>query len=494
MPRRSQMLSRQRVCVALAALVWSTAGLAEESSGLIRAVRQGRIAELQSLLRGSTDPNTRQADGATALHYAAHRDDLQAASLLIEAGADTNAANQLGATPLWLAAVNGSPEMIELLLQAGADPNVSLKLGETPLMAASRAGAPSALDRILANGAEVNAAEIERGQTALMWAVAQGHAEAARLLIANGADLHARTKVYYQLENTAGNTNSSGNFRMARGGSTPLLFVARNGDIATARVLLEAGANVNDTSAAGESALVMAAHSGHGPLAIYLLKQGADPNAAEAGYTALHAAVLRSDHALVGALLGHAADIDARLERGTPGRRFSADYSIRAQLVGGSAFWLAAKYGELEIIRTLAERGADTSIRPNTGVSAIQAAMGSPGGSLENRRDRIGKTPPDPLVEEEMTLELSRFILDLGADVNTADMKGNTALHHAVLKRFKKVINFLVANGADISPANVSGQTPLILAETVQSIPGTNALKGKRPEIAALLRRLGATK
>ena len=224
-------------------------------------------------------------------------------------------------------------------------------MGETPLMTAARSGDLQTVERLLEYSADVNAAEHERGQTALMWAVAQQHGDVARLLIESDADLHARTNVWYQLENTAGNTNPSGNFRMAHGGSTPLLFAARNGDVETARVLVDAGADVQDTEASGASALVIAAHSAHGPLAIYLLEQGADPNTAGAGYTALHAAVLRSQVQLVEALLEH--------KHGTPGRRFSADYSIRSQQIGTDAFWLAAKYGEVEILRTLAEHGAD---------------------------------------------------------------------------------------------------------------------------------------
>ena len=279
----------------------------------------------------------------------------------------------------------------------------------------------------------------------------------------------------------------------------PLLFTARNGDVETAKVLIRGGADVNETLPSGTSALVVAAHSGHGPFAIYLLEKGADPNAGGAGYRALHAAVLRSQIELVNALLDHGADPNALVEHGTPGRRFSADYSIRAQLIGATAFWLAAKYGEIKILRTLAKRGADPHLVPESGMSALQAAMGMPVGSLENRRDRIGNSPPDPAEQERLTLALARFVLALGVDVNAADVKGNTALHHAVLlvgqrhtKDFGAVIEFLVAGGADVNRANKHGQTPLELAETPQMILGTNALKGTRPKVAALLRRLGA--
>lgn len=480
------------VAVLVAAIGWSSFAYANSAPIVVEAVRAGDLATAGKLIENGADVDASQGDGATALHWAAHRNDLEAASLLIAAGADVNTANELGATPLWLAAVNGSATMIKRLLDAGANPNVALKMGETPLMAAGRSGDISSVQQLLKHGADIDAAENERGQTALMWAVAQQHADVALVLIRNGADLDARTKVYHQLENTAGNTNTSGNFRMAHGGSTPLLFAARSGDVETAKVLVGAGANVDDTTASGASALVVAAHSGHGPLAIYLLEQRADPNAAGAGYTALHAAVLRSQIQLVKALLEHAADPNARVEHGTPGRRFSADYSIRAQLIGATAFWLAAKYGETEILRILAKRGADPHIMPKSGMSALQAAMGMPGGSQENRRDRIVSSLPDPAEEEKLTLELGRFVLPLGLDVNAADLAGNTALHQAVLKNFESVVEFLVANGADVNPANKRGQTPLVLAETPQTILGLNSLKGTRPEIAALLRQHGA--
>ena len=178
-------------------------------------------------------------------------------------------------------------------------------MGETSLMSASRTGDLDTVSLLINAGAEIDAAEEERGQTALMWAVAQSHGAVASMLLEHGADLNARSKVWYQLENTAGNTNPSGNYRMAHGGSSAIMFASRVGDIDTAETLLDAGANVNDTAASGVSALTQAAHSGHEELAIYLLERGADPNAIGAGYTPLHAAVLRSELKLVRALLEH---------------------------------------------------------------------------------------------------------------------------------------------------------------------------------------------
>ncbi len=476
----------------LAALAVSAAAPpAMAADDVIAAARTGDAAAVQDLLAAGADADARQGDGATALHWAAHRGDLATAEALIGAGADVDAANALDATPLWLASQNGDARLVARLLAAGADANVSLKMGETPLMSAARSGNVDTVELLLAAGADVDAAERERGQTALMWAAAQSHADVVRVLVAAGADLHARSRVWHQLENTAGNTNPIGNFRMAHGGSTALLFAARNGDVATARALLEAGADVNDTAAAGTSALVVAAHSGHGRLAELLLEEGADPNAAGAGYAALHAAVLRGEGALVRALLAHGADPNAPVVRGTPGRRFSADYSIRHQAVGANAFWLAAKYGELESLRALADHGADPFMMPANGVSALQAAIGRAQISQENRRNRVGVPALDDVDQEALAMGLARVVIALGVDVNTADERGETPLHDAVRNGYASVVDFLVRRGADVRAANNRDQTALTLAETPLPVPGTNGRRATRPEIAALLRSYG---
>ena len=487
MPRRFRDTFSLLSCLAV---LWSTNGHAQQSASVIDAAESGDLALLRELVTEGVDIDTQQGDGATALHHAAHCDNVEAARLLITAGATVGITNELGATPLWLAARNGSSTMASLLLDAGADPNASLQMGETPLMTAARAGDLETVTLLLGHGADVNAAEHERRQTSLMWAAAQRHPRVVRALINHGANIHARTTAWAQLENTAGNTNPIGNFRMTHGGSSPLLFAARQGDIETAQVLIEAGADVDDQAASGTSALVVAAHSGHGPLGLYLLKQGANPNAADAGYTPLHAAVLRSQVQLVEALLAYGANPNTLLEHGTPGRRFSADYSLRYQLIGANALWLAAKYGELEIFRMLLTHGGDPLITPAGGMSALQAAMGVTRGT-ENRRNRVGIPAPDRTREERHSLEFTRLMLDLGVDVNTPDPQGNTALHHAVRQGFRSVVELLASHGADPYASNDRDETPVSLAERDQAEPGRTDLD-TGPTIASILGHLGA--
>lgn len=61
-----------------------------------------------------------------------------------------------------------------------------------------------------------------------------------------------------------------------------------NGNAAVARVLIEFGANVNQTSASGQTPLILAAVGGHAELAKVLLEAGADLGATNPhGQTAL---------------------------------------------------------------------------------------------------------------------------------------------------------------------------------------------------------------
>ncbi len=480
------------LCLAVCTcFVWPVLAMAQAPVTVLEAARANDLDALRASIAADRDVQHSAGDGASALHWAAYHGNAEAVSLLLDAGADADASNDLGATPLWLAALAGDGAVVDLLLAADADPDAALNMGETALMAAARSGDPSIVASMLALGADVNAREDHYHQTALMWAAAQRHSEVVRRLLEAGADIAARSRVRYQYENTAGNTNPSGNFTMAHGGSSALLFVARNGDVDTARVLLDAGADVNDANAAGVSALVMAAHSGHEPLARFLLARGADPNADAAGYTALHAAVRRGLAALVGSLLDAGADRDAVIKHGTPGRRFSADYSIRAQLIGRDALWLAAKYGEVEIVAELLARGADAFAVDARGATLLHVAMGNSGSSLEHRGDRIGNEVPDKDEEEQRTQALAEMLLNAGLDVNAADRRGWTAIHHAVIKDFPSVVEYLVIRGAATDVLTERGATPLELAETEQTIPGSNGLRGTRPAVAEVLQRLG---
>jgi ankyrin repeat protein len=452
---------------------------------LVDAVMQQDGAAARALLKTGVDVNAAQGDGATALHWAAHWDDEEMTGLLLGAGAAVNSTNELGVTPLWLACLNASPAMVARLLKAGADPNIGLPSGETPLMTAVRSGNVEVVKLLLAGGADVSASENIQGQTALMWAAADRFPQVVRVLIELGADVHARSQVRRRRIGTElGGYNAAASREIDKGGYTPLLFAVQQGTLESVKLLLAAGADVNDTAPEGTSALVVAAHSGHGPVAAFLLAHGADPNADGAGYTALHAAILRGDAELVKALLARGANPNAALARATPARRNSADYALEFGLVGASPFWLAAQFLEPAIMRILLENGADASFVMKGGVTPVMASVQA------RRRVEPGFTA-DPIRDEQLVLDAVTIALDQGVDVNAAGKDGNTALHGATSRRLNRVIERLVERGATIDARNEKGQTPLALAATGSG----NRASANGSDVnatAQLLRKLGA--
>ena len=482
---------------------------------LIEAVKTGDAAAVQALVKQKIDVNVAQGDGSTALHWAAYRDDGDSADLLIRAGANANQANDIGVTPLLLAATNGSPTMVARLLKAGANANAALESGETPLMAAARAGNAEAVRQLLIARAAVNAKENWRGQTALMWAVAQKRPGVVQALIEAGADIHARTKSWYELVNPTGSEDGSGVEWVEQGGFTALLFAAREGDLQSARLLLEKGANVNDSAANGASALVIAAHSNNPALAAFLLDKGADPNAAAAGYGALHLAILHADLTLVRQLLARGANPNLPLERATAGRRSSAELQLRPAVRGATPFWIAARFGEPHVMQALIDAGADPLFVKTTGVPAIVQAsevngrpLPEPAGMTalmaalapENIRRRL--LTPTANAEEPVVLEAVKIAIARGIDVNAVDDDGDSAMHRAVRLRFNSVVQFLAENGARLDVRNKEGQTPLMIASMAPSGGrgggGGAAIAGRggSPEptlsMVDLLRKLGA--
>jgi ankyrin repeat protein len=425
------------------------------------AAERRDVEALRALLTAGADPNASQPDGATALHWAAHWNDLGAADLLIRAGAKVDAVTDLGVFPLSLACTNGSAVMVGRLLAARGDADAALPSGETALMTCARTGTTDAVRGLLERGADVDARETHRGQTALMWAAAGKHPAVVAALVERGADVNAKST----------------------GGFTPLMFAAREGDPESARLLLAAGAQVNDTTADGESALLIAAASmvavtardyrlvaepsGHEAVAARLIESGANVDQADRfGMTALHHAVETGKIALLKALVARGANLDARLVQGLPFRR--GDYVSRGGYGGATPFWLAAKNGEVEMMRLLADAGADWRMPSRNGTTPLMVAAG-----LGQTDSRI---PP-----ESRLLEAVKFVVGLGGDVNEANAGGQTAVHGAATISGHALIGYLADLGARLDAKDKQGRTPIDL---------THILQRPRPATEALLLKL----
>jgi ankyrin repeat protein len=419
---------------------------------IIDATRNGDREALRALLAEKSNVNAAEADGSTALLWAAYRDDLESVEVLLGAGADANAANDLGATALWAASQNGNAAAVRMLLKTGANANASLLLGETPLMVAARSGHVAVVEQLLANGANVDA-KAGRDQTALMWAVTQQHPEVVEILLTNGADVHAQSAKWSEVMAVPPHGYLPYNRDIPHGNDTALLLAARVGSLASARLLIAAGANVDDADAWGITATTLAAHSGFTDLVEFLLEKGADPNKADAGFSALHIAVMRRDERMAGALLARGADANARLATWTPTRRSSRDFHFPPPLVGATPFWLAARFNEPNIMRLLVKHGADPLFVQHSRymagerfnerteeTTALLAAAGMGGGAAW--------VQPPAAEREPLMLETVKLAVELGVDVNAANTDGRTALQAAKALQYESVVEYLTQKGA----------------------------------------------
>ncbi len=408
---------------------------------LAEAAERGDAAAVRALLAERAEVNAAQLDGSTALHWAAHHGDLETVQALIAAGANVNAANELGATPLWLASSLGVRAVVETLLRAGATANTALLSGETALMSAVDRGSAEVVKALLDGGANPNASEAKGGQTALMWAVSENHEQIARLLLAYRANPNARTKA----------------------GFTPLLFAAQQGATDSAKLLLEAGADINAASQKeGLTPLSLSIASGHGEFPALLIERGANTNLADArGYTALHyAASERSGERsgevdLLKALIARGANLNARITKDPP-RANEGGYA----LPGATPLFMAARIANLPAVRALLDAGADPLLGTNTKTTpfAVAAGVGYP-------QDRDWYES-----EKKDFLEIVKLLADRGADINAAGENGWTPLHGAAYKGLDDIARFLLAKGANIEAVDAFGQTPLVVAGALQTV------------------------
>ena len=518
-------MNRLRILNIPCLVALSMASLHAADLRLIDAVKNGDSKAVRSLLQHHADVNATEADGFTALHWSAQRDNLEIADLLLNAGANVKAASRFNITPLSLACTNGDAAMIDRFLKAGADPNATSEQGQTALMTAALTGKTDAVKLLLVRGAKVNTKEPWKGQTALMWAASEGNTDAAGMLIEFGAEVNAKS-------------NS---------GFTPFLFAVRNGHIDAAKVLLEHGANVNDVAPDGTSALGMAVINAYYELAVVLLDHGADPNAPDPRGSVLHAlAWMRRPGSspsagaggpplgppipqgkvdsleLAKALLAHGANPNVRIawreikyNRDFGQVKLPPDIPIGRKYisyVGATPFYVAAQSGDAEYMRVLAASGADPKLPTVQNITPLMAAAGI--GYWD------GESPgPYAGCPESERLEAVKVAIELGNDINAhADFgdypmegdgqylllnyplninnmppnalgdvrwSGATALHGAVVSGQISIVKYLIDHGAKVDAKTRLGWTPLMLANGVF----VSNTKKEFPQIAELLKK-----
>ena len=246
-----------------------------------------------------------------------------------------------------------------------------------------------------------------------------------------------------------------------------MLFAVQGGHLDAATVLADAGADVDDMTPDGSSALVVAIDNRHYELAAWLLDRGADPNADGVGWTALHTAVLAhrphfrvvpdpsptgslSSGALIEALLGAGADPNAASRERV---RLATQTSPLYPTEGVTPFLLAAIAADAPLMRLLLAHGAEPGITTAGGSTALMAAAGAATYSGQGAGS------------ETDAFEAVTLLLDAGADVHAADEAGNTALHGAANRGANSVVELLLAHGARLDAANGRGWLPVTIAQ-----------------------------
>ncbi len=476
------------------------------STALHWAVYRGDKELVGILVRAGANPKAANREGSTPLWLASIGGDAAIIAGLLEAGADANEKLPLGRTPLMVAARTGNVAAIRTLLDNGADVNAKeTQRGTTALMWAADEAHADAVKLLIDRGADIKAKSnpAPRGR-----GPALGKANDPRKAVAaQGAALAAGNPVSQILRddgtannagrggrNGAAGANAGNGGRGGRGagrggaaggaagdnanaddfsddaaaavgfvrgrqapndggGLTPLVYAARANDIESVKVLLAAGADINQTTNYGWSPLLVATQNRYYKLGAYLLERGADPNLGNKGnwvplYIATDNRNIESgdypvrrgdmDHLeFIKLLLDKGADVNARVKDSTETRTVFTNQWLDEN--GATAFLRASQSGDVELMKLLLSKGADPKINTLLNVSPLHVAAGI--GWVEGITYEWSK---------ETTLQAVKMLIDLGLDVNLQADTGRTAMHGAAHKGRSDVVQLLFDHGGRV--------------------------------------------
>ncbi|MEI9813582.1 MAG: ankyrin repeat domain-containing protein [Acidobacteriota bacterium] len=487
------------------------AAQADGATALHWAVFHSDKEMVDALLNAGANPKAANREGATALWLASVNGDAPILKSLLFGGANANEKLPLGRSPLMLAARTGNVEAIAVLLDFGANINAKEDArGTTPIMWAADEGHSAAVKFLIEKGADFKArsAKVERTRGAALGkandprkqVAAQAAAQAKGLDAGNlniirelaggnaagaqagaaagqgaggrgaggrggagGAGRGAGQPVPLPAEGDGGvDVADAGAVVPARRGAapvldggeiTPLVFAARANDLDSVKVLLAAGADINQTTGYGWSPLLVATQNRYYKLGEYLLEHGADVNLAnKGGWTPLYLAtdnrnIENGDYPVrkgdldhldyIKILIAKGANVNARIKDSTQTRTVFTNQWLDEN--GATAFLRASQSGDLELMKLLLAHGADPKIATELNVTALQVASGI--GWVEGITYEWS---------EEATNEAVKMLLKLGLDPNVQSDTGRVALHGAAHKGRTVVIQALFDAGAKL--------------------------------------------
>ncbi len=522
------------------------AAQADGETAIQWAVYRDDLEMTQALIAAGADIKLANREGATPMYLASLHGSAPMIATLLKAGADVNQMGPEGETPLMLSARTGNLEAIRLLLANHADVNAKDRLrGTTALMWATEQEHPEAVKLLIEHGAMVGAQtdkDTRNARNNLANTVKQRLHSSFGVLGKRGPGNDGTPPLSERAAGpkapaTGGAAVASASgpsagpkkqpdaeddfaafFRRPAkkdgGGLTPLVYAARENCMECAKMLVEAGADVNQRTYYGWTPLLVATQNRHYKLGQYLLEHGANPNTPNnGGWTPLYLATdnrnieggdypVRApdmDHLdFIKLLIAKGADVNARIcgVESTPEECKGDSTETRTNFTmqwlfedGATPFLRAAQSGDVELMKLLLAHGANPKIFTAHNVTPLAVAAGI--GWVE------GVTYEWSPAEN---LEAVKMCLDLGIDPNVADDEGRTALHGAAHKGRLEVIQMLVDHGANLdahdggSRDSVNGALlgktwiPLDWARGLVRVGVQSAIA--HPEAAALLAKL----
>src|SRR5580698_4740841 len=457
---------------------------ADGATALHWAVFQSDKALVDLLLGAGANPKAANHDGSTPLWLACINGDAPVIAALLKAGADANEHLPLGRSPLMVASRTGNVDAVKVLLDHGADVNAKETLrGTTPLMWAADEGHAAAIQLLIEHGADIKARsdKAERGRGPALGksndprkaVEALGKALAAGIPTPQLGALGTTSLVPVVPEKGNGARRGKvgagagalddddaaaafgfGGRRPAPkdgGGLTALVYAALADDVESVKVLLAAGADINQVTDYGWSALLVATQNRYYKLGEFLLEHGADVNLAnKGGWTPLYLATdnrniesgdypvrkADMDHLdFIKLLLDKGANVNARMKDTTETRTVFTNQWLDEN--GATAFLRASQSGDIVLMKLLLAHGADPKIATVLHVTALQVAAGI--GWVEGITYEWSP---------ESTFEAVKMLIDLGLDANAQADTGRTALHGAAHKGRSDVVQVLVDHGA----------------------------------------------
>jgi len=397
---------------------------------LIQACKDGNLAKVTDAVTSGADVNKKDPDNESPLFIAVKKNRKEIVEHLLSKGAKVNDINgDYGTTALYRSCFDGALDITKVLVDAGANINFKRMDGFSPLYIAVVNNQKHIVEYLVSKGVNIDEKNGQQENTALVKACFDGSLDIAKVLVDAGANMNLKTKdkispllyaVEYKHKHIVEYLISKGVNIDEKNGqveNTALIKACENGSLDIAKVLVDAGANINLKSKAGFAPLYMAVDKKHKPIVEYLISKGVNVNE-------------------------------------------------KNGLDNGSALYLASYNGSLEIVTMLVDAGADVHLKPIHGYSPLYAAF-------ENKHKPImeyliskgarvdEKNGPGEITvlyqactDSSLDIDIVNLFVDAGADVNSKTKAGYTPLFLAVQNKRKPIVEYLISKGARINEKN----------------------------------------